>query len=27
MIYIPHQALLDHPMKEGDMGTACDMLG
>jgi hypothetical protein len=27
MIYIPYQALVDHPMKEGDMGTACDMLG
>jgi hypothetical protein len=27
MIYIPHQALLDHQMKKGDMGMACDMLG
>jgi len=27
MIYIPHQALLDHQMKKGDMGLACDILG
>ena len=27
MIYTPHQALIDHQMKEGDKGRACDMLG
>jgi len=27
MIYTPQQALLDHQMKEGDMGRACDVLG